>query len=161
MKWVTDGVYTPFRQHNGLSAANFSSCMQVCEEMGDYESVREDLEKMVPGASTTGQFAMSLVRREQEVASESNRCHSYHHRCYCSSHSKTLTLGGAGSFSKAFLVVFLISMDFKCTRVMLHWIGLVESFPNLVSNNFRFHILGVRVLFIHPFWPQIIIYCGV
>ncbi|KAK9903275.1 hypothetical protein WJX75_001714 [Coccomyxa subellipsoidea] len=45
----------------------------VCEEMGDYESVREDLEKMVPGASTTGQFAMSLVRREQEVASESNR----------------------------------------------------------------------------------------
>ncbi len=41
--------------------------------MGDYEAVRDDLEMMVPGASTTGQFAMSLVRREQEMASESNR----------------------------------------------------------------------------------------
>ncbi|CAL8465273.1 g4808 [Coccomyxa elongata] len=45
----------------------------VCEKMGDYEAVRDDLEMMVPGASTTGQFAMSLVRREQEMASESNR----------------------------------------------------------------------------------------
>lgn len=51
---------------------------QVCEEMGDYETVREDLEKMVPGASTAGQFAMSLVRREQEMATESNRYAALH-----------------------------------------------------------------------------------
>lgn len=47
--------------------------MQTCEEMGDYEAVREDLELVMPGASTSGHYAMGLVRREQEAATDSTR----------------------------------------------------------------------------------------
>lgn len=47
---------------------------QVCEEAGDYEGVREDLEAMMPGASAHGSFAMALVQREQEWASDCARC---------------------------------------------------------------------------------------
>ena len=42
--------------------------------MGDYEGVREDLEAMMPGASAHGSFAMALVQREQEFASDCARC---------------------------------------------------------------------------------------
>ena len=47
---------------------------QVCEEAGDYEAVREDLEAMMPGASAHGSFAMALVQREQEWATDCARC---------------------------------------------------------------------------------------
>ena len=46
----------------------------MCEEVGDYEGVREDLEAMMPGASAHGSFAMALVQREQEFASDCARC---------------------------------------------------------------------------------------
>jgi hypothetical protein len=46
----------------------------VCEEAGDYEGVREDLEALMPGASAHGSFAMALVQREQEWASDCARC---------------------------------------------------------------------------------------
>ena len=45
----------------------------MCEEVGDYEGVREDLERMLPGASANGAFAMALVKREQEFASDCAR----------------------------------------------------------------------------------------
>ena len=45
----------------------------MCEEVGDYEGVREDLERMLPGASANGAFAMALVQREQEFAADCKR----------------------------------------------------------------------------------------
>ena len=47
---------------------------QVSEKLGDYEAVREDLEAMMPGASANGAFAMALVAREQQFASDCARC---------------------------------------------------------------------------------------
>ena len=49
---------------------------------------------------------------------------------YCSIHSKTRTPGGVG---QVFRASFRGLPDFKNTRVMLHWIELVESFRNVVS----------------------------